>query len=352
MISETIVPGVAMWSRYQPDRAMNFNSWFVAGTGGNFVVDPLEPDDAVLAYVRARGLHAVVITNRDHERAATMFAREFSCEVILPQADAHECTITADRTMADGTDVFGWHAIAFDGFKSPGELALYHPDLQTAITGDAFWGVPAGGLTLMPDAKLADPARAALSARSLLAHPLKHLLVGDGTPIYERAWTALRDMLDARDGVLVRRVNFDELPFRGEAGDFAPFTATYAEAGRRIGAERLGYAVGRMLPGEVYCPFHWHTREEEIYIVLEGTPTLRVPAGTFVLQRGDIVSFGTSARHAHRLSNESNEPATVFMLANVDGGDVCTYPDSDKILVEQTDVLVRATPQLKYFDGE
>ena len=63
----------------------------------------------------------------------------------------------------------------------------------------------------MPDEKLADPARAALSARQLLALGVQHLLVGDGMPVFHRAWDALPDMLDARDGVLTRRVNLDEL---------------------------------------------------------------------------------------------------------------------------------------------
>ena len=47
----TIVPGVATWSRWQEDRSMFFNAWFVEGEGGNMVVDPLEPDaaDVVLA---------------------------------------------------------------------------------------------------------------------------------------------------------------------------------------------------------------------------------------------------------------------------------------------------------------
>jgi len=29
--------------------------------------------------------------------------------------------------------------IGFDGFKTPGEFALFHRPSRTAITGDAFW---------------------------------------------------------------------------------------------------------------------------------------------------------------------------------------------------------------------
>src|SRR6202044_3538139 len=99
---------------------------------------------------------------------------------------------------------------------------------RSAITGDAFWGVPAGALRLMPDEKLADPVRAALSARVLLALGVRHLLVGDGMPVFHRAWEALVDLLDARANVLTRRVNLDELRPVGDDAP-APYTGAAAE---------------------------------------------------------------------------------------------------------------------------
>jgi hypothetical protein len=40
------------------------------------------------------------------------------------------------------------------------------------------------------------------------------------------------------------------------------------------------------------------------------------------------------------------------MISNLDQGDVCFYPDSDKLAVEATGTLVRTTPQLDYYAGE
>ncbi|HEY5348437.1 MAG TPA: hypothetical protein VIJ64_01860 [Candidatus Lustribacter sp.] len=194
----TIVPGVATWSRWQADRAMFFNAWFVAGEGGNMVVDPLEPDADDLAYVAERGLAAVVITNRDHERAAALFAQRYDVPVIASLPDANEMSVAVARTVAHGETLFGWRVIGLAGFKTPGEFALFHRASRSAITGDALWGVPAGAVRLMPDEKLADPRRAALSARRLLTLGVRHLLVGDGMPVFGRGGDALLDMLDAR----------------------------------------------------------------------------------------------------------------------------------------------------------
>jgi uncharacterized cupin superfamily protein len=347
----TIAPGVATWSRWQADRAMFFNAWFVEGHGGNMVVDPLEPDAGDLAYVDERGLAAVVVTNRDHERAAAFFARKYRVPVLAALPDAQEMSVAVERTVAHGEELFGWRVIGLDGFKTPGEFALFHRATYSAITGDALWGVPAGAVRLMPDEKLEDPARAALSARTLLALGVRHLLVGDGMPVFHRGWDALSEMLDARSNVLTRRVNLDELVFlRDDAPP--PYTGAAAEVGRLIGARRLGYALGVLERGEVYCPPHWHTQEEEAFVVWSGTPTLRTPQGTFALRAGDVVAFPIGERGAHRLSNESAEPCSLLLFANIDGGDVCYYPDSSKVLVEANGTLVRSEPQLDYFDGE
>jgi uncharacterized cupin superfamily protein len=241
--------------------------------------------------------------------------------------------------------------IGLDGFKTPGEFALFHRASRSAITGDAFWGVPAGAVRLMPDEKLEDPARAALSARQLLALGVRHLLVGDGMPIFNGAWDALLDMLDARNGVLTRRVNLDELTLASDDAP-APYTGAAAEVGRLLGATRLGYALGVLERGEVYCPNHWHTQEEEAFVVWSGTPTLRTPQGTFVLRPGDVIAFPTGERGAHRISNEGDTSCVVLMFANIDAGDVCHYPDSRKLLVEKTGTIVRSEPELDYFEGE
>lgn len=350
----TIVPGVATWSRWQADRAMFFNAWFVAGDGGNVVVDPLEPDDGDAAFIDARGLNAVVVTNRDHERAAAAFAARYGVPVYAAAPDAAEMTVPVGRILADGDDVFGWTVVRFAGLKTAGEFALVSPRLHAAITGDALWGVPAGALTLMPDEKLADPARAALSLRRLLALEVRHLLVGDGMPVYERASEALQAALDARAGVAVRRINLDELTY--ESGDgHVPYRAAAGEIGFVLGARKLGYRAARLEPGDAFCPEHWHIVEEEAFVVWQGTPTLRTPGGTFELRRGDVVAFPVGRVGSHRLHNDGAETAIVLMFSNTGGGaEACFYPDSRKVLVELGDdrTIVRTEPELDYYDGE
>jgi uncharacterized cupin superfamily protein len=350
----TLLPGVALWSRWQADRALFFNSWYVHGAAGAMLVDPLDADADVLAAIDARALDAIVITNRDHERAAAFYAERYRAPVIAASPDADEMTVTVQRRVTAGDEICGWRVVPFDGLKTRGEFALFDPVTRAAIVGDAVWGAPAGALRLMPEEKLGDPALAALSLRRLLSLDVRHLLTGDGTPIYERAADALQAMLDARSGVAVRRINLDELVYRRRVGP-GPYQCDDGEIGFWIGARSLGYRVARLAPGEAFCPYHWHAVEEELFIVWDGTPALRTPTGTYRLRRGDFVAFPTGAGGAHRLHNDGPGTAVVVMLSST-GSDfeACFYPDSRKVLVEHGEhrVVVRGEPQLEYYDGE
>ena len=349
---QTVVPGVWSWSRWQPDRGLDFNSFFVQDEHGegNLVVDPLEPDDETLAELRARGAAAVLVTNRDHERASASVARALGAQLIASALDAPLLTQPVDRTVEPGDVLFGWTVLGFDGLKTPGEIALADRRRSAAIVGDALWGKPAGALTLMP--KVTDPDRAVLSLRALRALHVEHLLVGDGACIFGNAYAALNAALDGRDGVLASRVNLGELRYARFPTDRRPFDAGMAEVGWLLGAEKLAYAAATLRRGEHYCPYHWHTAEEELFVVMAGTPSLRTPRGTFTLRAGDVVAFPTTPAGAHRLWNDADEDALVLLIANANPGDVCYYPDSQKFVVEATGTLVRDHPQLDYFEGE
>jgi uncharacterized cupin superfamily protein len=348
---QTVVSGVWSWSQWQPDRGLDFNSFFAEHPDGNLVVDPLEPDEETLAELRSRGVAAVLVTNRDHERASAALAAATGAPVVASALDGPLLARRPDRTVEPGEFLLGWRVVGFEGLKTPGEIALVDRGRNAAIVGDALWGKPAGALTIMP--KVADVDRAALSLRALRAAHVDHLLVGDGACVFGNAFDAIGAALDARDGILVNRVNMDELQYARFPGDPAPFgRSEMAEIGWLLGSRKLSYASGRMRLGDHYCPYHWHTAEEELFVVIAGTPTLRTPRGTFGLRAGDIVAFPAAPGGAHRIWNDAEQDADVLMIASADPGDACYYPDSRKFVVEATGTLVRDHPQLDYFEGE
>lgn len=351
-MQRTIVDGISMWSRWQPDRNVYFNSHFVYGGDENVLVDPLPLDEADAAEIAAHGgAHWVIITNRDHERAAGDAARRFGAKIAASEPDVREMSVHADRILRDDDLIAGARVIALDGLKTAGEFALWLRSKRTLIVGDALWGDPAGSLRTLPDEKLADPLRAARSLRRLRVVYPRHLLVGDGAPIFDRAYEAITAYLESRGAAHTNVANLDELRYWSSSGPRA-YGGDDAEIGFLLGAGKLGYRAARLGPGDAFCPMHWHTAEEELFIVWEGTPTLETPHGSTTLRAGDFIAFPTREFGAHKLVNRGDAPATVIMIANTNRDDVCFYPDSRKLLVDATDTMVRSEPTLDYYDGE
>jgi uncharacterized cupin superfamily protein len=130
---------------------------------------------------------------------------------------------------------------------------------------------------------------------------------------------------------------FDEqLPLEDAEGGFRA-----AELLRRAGAERLGGTVYELSAGARGIPLHVHHGNEEVLVVLSGTPTLRTPAGDSPLAPGDVVAFPAGARGAHAVENRSSEPARYLMLSTRTQPDVVEYPDAGTVRVTTRSIFDR-----------
>ena len=107
------------------------------------------------------------------------------------------------------------------------------------------------------------------------------------------------------------------------------------QAGRR-GAQRLGASIVEVAPGTLSSPYHFHHANEELLIVLSGTPELRTPGGVRELQRGEVVSFPCGPGGAHRLRNASSEPCRLLFVSEQNFPDIVSYPDTNTTLVVTT----------------
>jgi len=145
--------------------------------------------------------------------------------------------------------------------------------------------------------------------------------------------------------------------------DRPPFTWRRARLGRQAGAERLGASLFELQPGASSFPLHVHHANEELIVVLAGTPTLRTIDSERELTPGELVSFPVGRRGAHRIDNRSGEPVRFLVVSTMVAPEVNEYPDSGKLWArnfapgaegpsEALDVLARPDPDLDYLDGE
>jgi uncharacterized cupin superfamily protein len=154
--------------------------------------------------------------------------------------------------------------------------------------------------------------------------------------------------------------NVFEPEFDG-AEDRPGFTLRGAEIGRQAGSERLGASLYELPTGQAICPYHAHLANEEMLVVLSGSPSLRTPDGWRGLAEGEVVSFPRGLEGAHQVANFEPEPARVLMISEMVAPEIAVYPDSGKILAREQPPgrpptgyrkLFREDDEVGYWDGE
>jgi uncharacterized cupin superfamily protein len=106
-----------------------------------------------------------------------------------------------------------------------------------------------------------------------------------------------------------------------------------APIGAQAGARELAANVYELDPGAVGSPFHLHHANEELLLVLSGTPSLRGPDGTELLSAGAVVAFPRGRAGSHSLVNRSDAPVRYVVVSTTKRPDVVEYPDTGATLV-------------------
>jgi uncharacterized cupin superfamily protein len=152
------------------------------------------------------------------------------------------------------------------------------------------------------------------------------------------------------------RLNIASPEFHYDADDPAGFRAGMFRFGPQLGAKDSGCTVYELPPGQAICPYHYEYGEEEWLLVLEGTPTLRTPAGEEQIGPLAVVFFPPGPDGAHSVRNMTETNVRVLMFSTRNEVAAAVYPDSGKIGIftgnRDDDVMVRKTSNVGYFDGE
>lgn len=193
-----ILPSIWQWSWFSEEKQLDFNGLFLTVGEHRILVDPppMAAEDR-LAIRKSGQVDYILLTNRDHEREAAACQADFACQVMVPEADAPQMAIKANKTYKDGELLPGgiW-AIHLQDQKSPGESALFiQQGKGVLILGDALIGKPPGSLAMLPAEKYADAGKARAGLQRLLKYNFDTLLPGDGAAILTGARQAVERAL-------------------------------------------------------------------------------------------------------------------------------------------------------------
>ena len=138
-------------------------------------------------------------------------------------------------------------------------------------------------------------------------------------------------------------VQTDDGHWGGAHKPLTPALDALGEQEKRL-RPRLGMNLSRVPPGRSGCPFHAHAREDEIFYVLSGRGLIRYGDEVTEIGPGDCISCPAGTGVAHQFANPYSEDLVFLGVGLNDGHEVCTYPDSGK-------VMVRSLQRIGPFEG-
>jgi glyoxylase-like metal-dependent hydrolase (beta-lactamase superfamily II) len=192
-----ILPDIFTWPWFSEPHGYNFNGYLIVHPDGNLCIDPVEPTEEDLDEIARRGVTRILLTNRNHSRAANKIRARAGARTAIHPADAPHARSQGtelDDELRVGIKMGPLVAIGAAG-KSPGEIALHWPERNILIVGDAVVGDPPGRCKLLPEKVMDDPARLRASVEALLALDFDALLTGDGEPMLKNAKARLQELV-------------------------------------------------------------------------------------------------------------------------------------------------------------
>jgi uncharacterized cupin superfamily protein len=115
--------------------------------------------------------------------------------------------------------------------------------------------------------------------------------------------------------------------------DEPPYRWRRSRIGRQAGTRRLGASLFELEPGAESFPLHAHYANEEMLVVVAGSPTLRTLSEERSLAPGEVVAFPAGRQGAHGLRNETAEPVRVLIVSTMHAPDINEFPDTGELWV-------------------
>ena len=118
-------------------------------------------------------------------------------------------------------------------------------------------------------------------------------------------------------------------------------------------------SIDIVAPGMRSCPYHLHHAQEEAFVILEGSGTLRVAGEMLALKAGDVAFVPAGPDYPHQIINTSDAPLKYLSISTQTRPEIVEYPDSGKFLAvagpagpPRFQRMARLDDDLGYWEGE
>jgi uncharacterized cupin superfamily protein len=159
----------------------------------------------------------------------------------------------------------------------------------------------------------------------------------------------------------MKKVHLDSIQENERKSPKGKFHSFHKEISRSLGREPeyfdlhqrhpFDLTMTRVPPGASRCPYHEHSAEWELYVVVSGHGTVREAGGEVEVVAGDAFLFKPG--EPHELINRGREDFVYFVIADNPVSDTCYYPDSRKAVVwRDGGEIISRVEEVDYYDGE
>ena len=159
----------------------------------------------------------------------------------------------------------------------------------------------------------------------------------------------------------MKKIAIAEIPEKERRSPSGRFHTYYKEISVALGrdpestdalkAHPFDLSLYRIPAGATRCPYHVHSEESELYLILAGRAAVRHQNGITEVAAGEAFFFPPG--EPHTLSNPGSEDLVYYVIADNAPGECCYYPDSDKWWVNDGKTMKLIKGQaVDYFVGE
>lgn len=103
------------------------------------------------------------------------------------------------------------------------------------------------------------------------------------------------------------------------------------------GLTQFGAFTETLPPGAFSSHRHWHEAEDELLLVLDGTPTLIEDDGPQDLAPGDACAWPAGLANGHQIRNRLDKPCTYLVIGTRRPADTVHYSDIDRLYTRRAD---------------
>lgn len=124
--------------------------------------------------------------------------------------------------------------------------------------------------------------------------------------------------------------------------------AVTQKLGGLAGSQDIYANIDILPPGAQSAKYHAHTLQEEFFLVLQGSGTLRTKEGKRPVKTGDFVAKPAGLENPHQFINTGDVPLYILDVGTNDLGDVAYYPDENVYLLRGEGTALSGAPNTAF----